>query len=181
MSFEQSSKTQSQASLVLKALSKAKHSFSAADHSILPCLNKLSKPVGKSTKGQAGVEYLSLFAIILFALLFVVYFFYGNFQTQARATQARIAVDRIASAMDSVTAQGPGSSKVISVYFPGGILNATANGREVGMAVASWEGKPNDIYQVVKRNVTFVQLPLTEGTKYFTIMFNANGNVSISG
>ena len=132
-------------------------------------------------KAQAGVEYMALFAVVSLALLVVSYFFYTGFQIQSRTTQARIAVDRIANAVDSVAAQGQGSSKVVNVYFPPGILNATVMSREVRILIASSNGQANDVFQVTLANVSFVQLPLTEGNKYLTVTFNATGNVSIMG
>lgn len=132
-------------------------------------------------KGQAGIEYLVLFGVISFVLLIVAAFFYVNFQTQSRAYQARIAVDTLANAVDSVAAQGPGSNRLVNVYFPSGIISASTAGREVLIVVASADGRPNDVYAVAIANMSTNQLPLTEGNKQFSLVLNSNATVLISG
>ena len=82
-------------------------------------------------RAQSGVEYLALFGVVAVITLVVSYYFYGNFQVQAQSYQASTAVERLANSIDSVAAQGAGSSAVVTVYFPPGLLNATASGREV--------------------------------------------------
>lgn len=131
-------------------------------------------------KGQAGVEFLTLFALVAFVLLLVSAFFYADFQTRARTSQAAIAADKLASAVDAVAAQGPGSSKTVIVYFPSGVINATASGREVLIVVASVQGMPNEISRYTLANISRVNLPKVENRYLFTVIFNNNGTVSIS-
>ncbi len=133
------------------------------------------------SKAQSGFEFMVLFAMLAFALLVVSYYFYNNFQAQSRTFQARIAVDRIAQAADVVTAQGVGSTKVVSVYFPSGLINARALSRAVVLTVAGVDGAPNDVVAITLANVTPVQLPLRENRYAFTVTFNSTGNVSIGG
>ncbi len=132
-------------------------------------------------KAQASVEYITLFALVSVVLLIASYYLYSNFQVQSRAFQARIAVDRIASAADAVASQGVGSSKQVSAYFPSGIINATARGREVLLVIPGPDGRPNDVYAFTLANLSVYQFPLGEGRYTFNVAFNANGNISISG
>lgn len=131
-------------------------------------------------RGQAGTEFLMLFAVLSAALLVVSYLFYANFQVQSASFQARIAVDRIADAVNAVAAQGAGSNKSISVYLPPRIVNLTARGREVAMTISGSNGVPSDVFQTTLTNLTFYQFPLSEGKYLFYVWLNANGNVSIS-
>ncbi len=132
-------------------------------------------------KGQAGVEYMALFTVVVFVLLVVSYYFYSNFQAQSRGYQARVAVDKIADAVDVVAAQGVGSTKTVNVYFPSGLINATSRGREVLLVVPGSDGRFVDVYAVTLANLSFYQFPLSEGRYTFNVTLSPNGNVSISG
>ncbi|MDP3741888.1 MAG: hypothetical protein Q8R15_01090 [Candidatus Micrarchaeota archaeon] len=135
----------------------------------------------KLMRGQAGIEYMALFALVAIVLLAASYYFYSSFQAQSRVFQARIAVDKIASAADAVASQGQGSTKQVTVYFPSGLINATTRGREVFLVVAGLDGRTTDVYSVTLANLSFYQFPLGESRYVFNVTFNSSGNVSISG
>jgi len=137
--------------------------------------------ISKTPRGQAGVEYMALFAFVAVVLLAASYYFYSGFQMQSRVFQARIAVDKIANAADAVASQGQGSAKQVSVYFPSGLINATTRGREVLLTVAGPDGRPTDVYSVTLANLSLYQFPLAENRYLFNVTFSSNGNVSISG
>ena len=130
------------------------------------------------SRAQAGLEYLVLFGLVLSSLLFIAYSFYSDFQLRSREFQAKVAVDRLASAADAVTAQGPGSTTRVLAYFPPGIANATAGGREITLSVLSTGGRKVDVFQVTLANLTFSQLPLVE-TRYSFLVSYDSGNVTI--
>ncbi len=130
-------------------------------------------------KGQIGLEYMVLFGSILFAVLGIAYFFYGDFQVQNREFQARVAADKLVNAADAVASQGVGSTKRVIVFFPDGLANATAGGREVFLRVYAKGGLTSDVARVSIANITRVNLPIISSRYSFLVSFNTSGNVSI--
>lgn len=131
------------------------------------------------SRAQVGLEYIVLFGLVLAVTLGIAYSFYNDFQFKSREFQARIAVDKLVDAADTVAAQGQGSSTRVLVYFPSGISNATASGREVSMTVLSTGGRAVTMFDVTLANLTFSQLPTIENRYSFLVTFTGI-NVTIA-
>lgn len=71
-------------------------------------------------KGQAAIEYFSIIGIVIVAISIIAAMAWQQNETSTRVQQANIAANMLASAADSLYAQGPGSKASINVIIPPG-------------------------------------------------------------
>lgn len=130
--------------------------------------------LSRASKAQAGLEYLATVAIVLVILIPVFYYGYQDSVAKTRIAQAELAVAEIASAVDFVFAQSPGSKTTIEVYMPGGINSTYVGGKLVNINI-----RGTSVLRVTKGNVSGT-LPTGEGTHFLAISYNeTTGAVNI--
>lgn len=131
-------------------------------------------------RGQAALEYGMILAIVLAALIPIVYLAYTEFSSRSGVALANLAADRLAQAVALVAAQGPGARVQVNAYWPAGVSEARVAGREVVLRVAGPGGRPADVYRVTDVNLTAAAFPTTEGRYVFDVEYRTDGNVTVS-
>jgi len=125
-------------------------------------------------RGQAGLEYILILAILLGALIPVFMYAADTSELSIRTTQSREAVQRIAAAADRLYAMGGGKMEV-DVYLPSGIEAFSLGNGTVKLTLRIGEGT-GDAFELTRGNLTGV-LPVTEGYKKITLVMLPNGTV----
>ena len=73
-------------------------------------------------RAQASLEYLILFSALLAAMLPIIYIADQQYNREAVASSARLALESTTSAVDSVSALSAGSTIKRTIFFPQGYL-----------------------------------------------------------
>ncbi|VVB65731.1 Uncharacterised protein [Candidatus Gugararchaeum adminiculabundum] len=130
--------------------------------------------------GQVGVEYVLVLAVLLLILVPIIYYTSVNTRITNRSAQARVAVDALANAVDTVYSQGPGAKTKIVIYVPDGVQTDGTGiyGRELRYNLTIAEGAYADIYALARGNVTGT-LPTVTG-RHFVNVEMLGGTVNIS-
>lgn len=103
-----------------------------------------------NARGQAALEYMVMlgFAImIILPLWLYVNSSIGDTAGELDLTYARVAVDKVKDAADSVYVQGPPASIYLDLDMPGNIQSATVSGREIQIKLST-KGGVADVYAV---------------------------------
>lgn len=116
------------------------------------------------SKAQIGLEYLVILAMVLFVLVPIAYVSYTGAGSDSRSAQAQLAVQAIASAADTVYAQGEGALAAVRFYMPEGVDDAKTylGAREANINIGT------DVY-AVSRGETKGVLPGTAGMKTLAV------------
>ncbi len=85
----------------------------------------------KKGKGQAGIEYVMLTALLMVFLIPTINYALQTAVFTVRMNQLENIVRRVAKSVDAVGAIGPGAVEVLQVTIPTGILNTYLNGTEI--------------------------------------------------
>lgn len=126
-------------------------------------------------RGQAAFEYLLLFSLILGILTFLT--FYAQQMTESNredimASNAIIAVNKIAEASDIVYTQGKPSQITLSVYVPEKVYSIQFSGKMVIMKM-NISSSSNDIFAESKAPL---QGSISSGSGTKKIMIKAEEN-----
>ena len=140
---------------------------------------KTRKAARGQVKGQAGLEYAMLLAVVLAALGILLYFTYQQTQFDNAVSQAQVTVTKIVDAVDLVYAQGQGARTQIRVYFPPNINYAAVQGKEVLINMFVLGGGTTDVYKVAEGSVAG-SLPQTEGVYYLDVYVDETGTANIA-
>ncbi len=130
-------------------------------------------------RGQAALEYMMIIGMVLIILTPMIYYAYQQNETAIRSSQARLAASRIASAADSVYAQGPGARAYLDVLLPSGYSQQSFVSENVVNIRVSTPAGINDVIQIAKANMSG-SLPAEPGYKriYFTMLDSGQVNVT---
>jgi hypothetical protein len=122
-------------------------------------------------RSQVAVEYLVIMAFVLLILLGLISLNQGlldSFGGQFRASKARIAIDDLADAADSVYIQGVGAQTRVFISLPKGINTTLISNHTLLLSLNAPDSGRNDIY----RNLNFPVngfLPREEGNYWITV------------
>lgn len=122
-------------------------------------------------RSQVAVEYLVIMAFVLVILIGIISLNQGlmdSFGGQFQASKARIAVDDLADAADSVYTQGVGAQTRVFVSIPSGVTSSAVSNRTIQLSLTAPSNGRNDIY----RNLNFQVngfLPTQEGNYWLTV------------
>lgn len=132
-------------------------------------------------KGQSAIEYASILAIMLIALIPIVYISLSSVEDSYRGAQASVAVIALVDASDLVFAQGPGSSTIVDVFIPRSVNpeKTLLSAREIRINVFMTNGAEHDFFALAKGNVTGT-LPTTPGRHRLKVEMLYSGAVQIS-
>lgn len=122
-------------------------------------------------RAQAGLEYITIIAMVLVVILAVFYYGYQDATNKSRVAQAETAIGRIAEAADLVYAQGPGAKTVARVMLPAGISSVYSQLNVVGFKLLAGGSRPTDVLRVVRGNVT-ANFSTFEGMHYLEVSYN---------
>ncbi len=127
------------------------------------------------------MEYVAILAIMLIALIPIVYIALSSVEDSYRNSQASVAVVTLADASDLVLAQGPGSSTAVDVYIPRSVNpdNTYLSGKEIRINVYMTNGAQHDFFALTKGNLTGT-LPVTQGRHRLKVEMLYSGAVKIS-
>lgn len=128
-------------------------------------------------KGQAGIEYLIVFAILM--LFIGVYFSYAGQEVavSTKISKAQNSVQNIAKTIDQIYSLSPGSRLYAEVDLPNGILSQTVQNNTVKLTLKTEYGE-TDIFKLTDANVVG-ELPTTPGYHKIPITLLSNGQVAI--
>ena len=122
-------------------------------------------------RSQVAVEYLVIMAFVLLILLGIISLNQGlldSFGNQFRASKARIAVDDLADAADSVYIQGVGAQTRVFISLPKGINTTQISNHTLLLSLDAPNSGRNDIYRNLKFQVNGF-LPREEGNYWITV------------
>jgi hypothetical protein len=115
----------------------------------------LPRPILIKTRGQAAMEYMVMlgFAIaIILPLWLYVNSSLSDTKGELDVTYARVAVNKIKDAADSVYVQGPPASIYLDLDMPDNIESTSVSGREVQISLNT-QGGLAEIYAVSISNL----------------------------
>jgi Flp pilus assembly pilin Flp len=72
----------------------------------------------ESSRGQAAIEYLVIFTVVMIALVPLLYIATQNTELSRTTSEISSALNQLSSTADSVYALGPGSTMTVNVYLP---------------------------------------------------------------
>lgn len=120
--------------------------------------------INKKSKGQAAMEYMVMlgFALaIVLPLWLYVNTTIGESKQSLDVTYAKVAVNKIRDAADSVYVQGAPAQIPLVLDMPDNIASTSISGREVQIKLYSQDGQ-TDIYAVTLSNLQG-SLPIRSG------------------
>ncbi|MBI5224670.1 hypothetical protein HY989_02275 [Candidatus Micrarchaeota archaeon] len=126
-------------------------------------------------KGQAAMEYMVMlgFALaIVLPLWLYVNTTIGESKQNLDVTYAKVAVNKIRDAADSVYVQGPPAQVPLVLDMPDNIASTSINGREIQIKLYSQDGQ-TDIYAVAQSSLQGT-LPTRSGR--ISILVKAESN-----
>lgn len=131
------------------------------------------------TTGQVAAEYLMLLGMALILITPMIIFSVNTSATQRALTDGEVALARVASAAESVYAQGVGAKQTVAVYIPeaSNLPASTISDNTIRLRVYVG-GSLTDITHPFPFNVTG-SLPLTPGYQQIPVETLANGVVQI--
>lgn len=131
-------------------------------------------------KGQAALEYMIIIAVLLAALLPLIYLANQHSATSSASTEARIAVDTIVATADSVSSLSPGSKTTARIFIPAGYAanESYISGKVVFIKVYLANGKELTYYKGAKSNLTG-SMPSNPGYHLFSFTFQDTASVLI--
>ena len=137
--------------------------------------------ITRTLRGQSAVEYASILAIILIAMIPIVYVALSSIEDSTRSSQAQAAIVALTDASDLVLAQGPGSSTIVDVYMPRAVnpIKTNLTGKEIRINVFMTNGAEHDFFALTKGNLTGA-LPTTPGRHRLRVEMLYSGVVSLS-
>ncbi|MEM3030487.1 MAG: hypothetical protein QXH27_02020 [Candidatus Micrarchaeia archaeon] len=132
-------------------------------------------------KAQAGMEYVLIVAAFLIILIPVTYLALQTATASSRTATARIAVESVADAADSLFAQSPGARTQVVIVLPDGVNAARTYilGREVNVNVFLPAGGTADVFALARGNLTGT-MPARPGKHLLTLAFLPSGVVNVS-
>lgn len=132
-------------------------------------------------KGQSAIEYASILAIMLMALIPIVYIALSTVEDSHRSAQASTAIVAIVDATDIILAQGPGSSTTVDIYMPRAV-NPDKTGlmnKEIRISVYMSNGDESDFFALAKANLTGA-LPTSAGRHRLKVEMLHSGAIQVS-
>src|SRR3989339_46795 len=128
-------------------------------------------------KAQASLEQLIVTGIALTMIAFIFYFSINYANDNARVSQARHAVDKIAKSADYVYFLGNGAKDDVDIYVPDGarFINVTGNRVHIRVSLSSGD---SDVFANNKASLTG-SVPLSSGRKTITLTALPSGKVRV--
>ncbi len=130
----------------------------------------------KSGKGQSGLEYMIILAILLAALTPIIIYSLDTLSLSIRTAYSKEAVQKIAAAADNLYMMGGGKTTV-AISIPSGVQELLLQNRTIRMRLKIG-GSYGDAIAVTKANITG-SFPTAEGTAYVPLQMAQNGTIVI--
>lgn len=134
-------------------------------------------------RAQVALEYLIIFAVMLSALLPLVFWADKEASVATTASHARLAADSIENAANSAYVLGVNSVVTADVNFPQGyianesILGGLTN-KGIYLKFRLPDGNPMDILRYCRTNISGT-LPNVSGIFRLSFTFNASGSIIV--
>ncbi len=128
-------------------------------------------------KAQAAIEYVILISILMVFLIPIIDYALNESVTSVRVNQLENSARRIAKAVNTVYALGPGTVEIVTVTFPTGIESTAVTGNEILLNVTIY-GSYSDVHYPTKANVSG-WLPTNPGTYRIAIKMLNNLTVDV--
>jgi uncharacterized protein (UPF0333 family) len=131
-------------------------------------------------RGQAAIEYFVIIGIVIVAITIVAGLAWQQNETSTRVQQANIAANKIASAANSLYAQGPGARASITVVMPSGYSSSRSSVQDnvITLSVFTPDGYM-DVIVLTKANISGSP-PTSSGLKIIELE-TIEGYVNITG
>lgn len=132
-------------------------------------------------KGQTALEYLIIFTFILAAIIPLAWLATQNVQESKTFIEVENALEIMISSADSVYSFGPGSEKVVTVYFPQAYVpdESYISGKEISLKFY-FRGEIREASRVSRANLTG-ELPTFSGRRQVKFTMTEFGYVNITG
>lgn len=137
-----------------------------------------------NSKGQiVSVEYILIIALLFFILVYVMIPMIGKSidasMDISKVSDAKVAAQEIAHALDVVYSNGPGAKRTVTVYVPD-TTNLTVSGNNVTLQVTCSDG-PRNVTTFTQYN--FPNIPpiqLNKGWNTVVVEWPIGGTITIS-
>lgn len=138
-------------------------------------------------RGQAGIEYVILIGLLLFFFIPLIHYSFQETNNAVKASQLDSFVGRLSKAIDAVHSLGPGTTEIVVVTLPKGVIESTLyNSVNLGdpneiILKVQFRGGVSDVHASVKP-ILHGELPLSSGTYHMRVTsLNETGvNISIN-
>ena len=131
----------------------------------------------KMGKGQAGIEYIMLTAVLLIFLIPTVNYALQTATLNVRLSQLENVVKRVSKAADAVAAGGPGATEIVIITMPSGVVGTYVNNSQILINVSLFGIQPY-VVGFTKVNVSG-NLPTIAGTYKMYVKAVSNREVLI--
>ena len=128
-------------------------------------------------KSQAGIEYIILIGMLLIFLIPVIHYALTESTLNVRLNQLENSFRRVAKAVNTVYAIGPGAQEIIVITLPQGIEGTAVEGQGI-YANASLFGGISSIHYATQPTVAGV-LPKDPGTYHLLVKTLDNDTVDV--
>ena len=136
-----------------------------------------------NSKGQiVSVEYILIIALLFFILVYVMTPMIGKSidasMDISKVSDAKVAAQEIAHALDVVYSNGPGAKRTVTVYVPD-TTNLTVSGNNVTLQVTCSD-KPRNVTTFTQYNFPNISLQLNKGWNTVVVEWPIGGTITIS-
>lgn len=118
-------------------------------------------------KGQISAEYLLLIVVILTILTAVTIPLMGQSIDASNdvswTSDAKVAVETVANAVNIVYSNGPGSKRTFDIYIPRDGMVLQASGSDITIATTLSDGTTKDVSASTGYNLNITAIPLNHG------------------
>lgn len=129
-------------------------------------------------KAQISLEYMLTISVVIGALLLVYFYTSSYYRDSIILSQAKEAVDSLASSADYVYSLGTGAQVYVPIYIPESVLYGEARDHTILLTVRLSNGLPNNISSESKANVTGL-IPIRAGSYKILVNMTETGDVKI--
>ena len=130
----------------------------------------------KYPKGQSGLEYIIIFAVLLAALTPIIIYSLGMYSVSIATAKSREVVQKIATEADNIYKIGGGKT-VLALSIPPSVQSILIQNNTIRLRLKIGDGY-GDAFAVTKANITGT-FPIEEGTIYVPIQMVQNGTILI--
>ncbi len=120
-------------------------------------------------KGQVGVEYLTIVALMLVALAAMFMFSFSMYTDTVKIGELKNSLNALDSGITQAISLGSGTTLFADILLPSDIVSVTITGREISYTVAT-SGGNTDVYVTTAAENVSGSMPTTPGTHTIKIV-----------
>ena len=123
-------------------------------------------------RGQIAVEYMIILGLLLLLMTPLIYYALASYTASNDIYRAQVLVTRISDTVDIIYTQNPPSQQVLTLLFPGNIVDMILTNKTVGVVLVMGEGNTT-VFLPTKGCVSGF---ITPSNGYKRILFKATDN-----